>query len=188
MHELWVQRGGTAEPPSLHDPAEDSFLSTGFSSDSWLAGLGGLMATSSGRAGDTELVVMLSLPLCDLGKSTPYPRSSFPSLKNRASTSSLPHRESTSQSLAKETTEKGGSGRCVAQRQGHAALSEPRIESPASPPHAVVARQGGYRCLQNCPAHNVARTPYGTQTLPVRQEQKAVMGRDTTPCLLSIAD
>lgn len=76
----------------------------------------------------------------------------------------------------------------MAQHQGHTASSEPGTESPASPPHAVAVRQGGYLCLQSCPAPNVAQTPYGTERLPVRQERKAVMGRDTTPCLLSGAD
>lgn len=73
----------------------------------------------------------------------------------------------------------------MAPHQGHAAPSEPGAESPASPPHAVAARWGDYRWLQSCPAPHTARTPYGAETLPVRQEQKAVMGRDTTPCLLS---
>lgn len=92
LHELWVQSGGTAEPPSLPDPAGDGFLSTGFPHDSWFACLGGHVATSLGRTGDTELVVMLLLPLCDLGKITPYLHSPFPSQKNRDSTSSLPRR------------------------------------------------------------------------------------------------
>lgn len=39
-------------------------------------GLCVLVATSWGRAGDTELVVTLPLPLCDLGKITPCPHPS----------------------------------------------------------------------------------------------------------------
>lgn len=67
------------------------FLPTGFFNDSWLECLGGLVVTSSGRAEDTELVVTLPLPLCDLGKITLCPHPSAPAVENRDSTSSLPH-------------------------------------------------------------------------------------------------
>lgn len=122
-----------------------------------------------------------------LGKITPYPHSSFPSLKNRDSTSPLPG-WGAGRAEPDPWQSRPRQEEAAAQHQGHAASSEPRTESPASPPHAVAVRQGRNPCVRSCPAPRPARTPYGTETLPVSQEQKAVMGKDTTPCLLSGAD
>lgn len=84
------------------------------------------MATSSGRAGDTEPAVTLPLPLCDLGKITPYPHPSVPALENRDSRVLCLTwlQGELVRTLGMGGTEGGGSGGCVAPHQSHTAPHE----------------------------------------------------------------
>lgn len=163
-----------AEPPALPDPAGDSFISMGFSSDSWLACRGGLVATLSGMTGDTELVAMLPLPLCDLGKITPSVSPFFPLRKTGDSTSSPPHRSTGTahhNPWGQRPQREGTAGeRGTAPRSRGFLRAQNRVS--CLPITRRSHEPGQIFVFQSCPAPAVAPTPYGTGTLPVRQQQR----------------